>query len=230
MESLNFNNRTNIRWKKKPPLRSPTSLLPISLFFLPISLLLFLFYKHISNSLLSTLKNSPQPQSPDLCTSQKTLAREKFLWYAPHSRFSNQLSEFKYAILMAAILNRTLIVPLVLDHHAVVLGNEDCTTTVWTYGKDGEDGTLDSFQPDEQLKKKNKISYVRKRQNVYQMLGPGSRAELATVLAFGSLFTTPYRGKEFASKTIKSPFLCAQLRLLDGQFKNHWKTTFLGLQ
>ncbi|KAL7212634.1 hypothetical protein ACSBR2_015338 [Camellia fascicularis] len=144
--------------------------------------------------------------------------------------------------------------------------DEDCRTTVWTYGKDGEDGTLDSFQPDEQLKKKKKISYVRKRRDVYQTLGPGSRAELATILAFGGLFTAPYKGselyidihesprdqtmqsliekisflpfvleimsagKEFASKTIKSPFLCAQLRLLDGQFKNHWKTTFLGLQ
>ncbi|KAF5938990.1 hypothetical protein HYC85_023249 [Camellia sinensis] len=106
----------------------------------------------------------------------------------------------------------------------------------------------------------------QKHRDVYQTLGPGSRAELATALAFGSLFTAPYKGyelyidihesprdqtmqsliekisflpfvpeiksagKEFASKTIKSPFLCAQLRLLDGQFKNHWKTTFLGLQ
>ncbi|THG09817.1 hypothetical protein TEA_021667 [Camellia sinensis var. sinensis] len=98
------------------------------------------------------------------------------------------------------------------------------------------------------------------------MLGPSSRAELAAILAFGSLFTAPYKGselyidihesprdqtmqsliekisflpfvpeimsagKEFASKTIKCPFLCAQLRLLDGQFMNHCKTTFLGLQ
>ncbi|CAL5441977.1 unnamed protein product [Camellia sinensis] len=53
----------------------------------------------------------------------QTLAGEKFLWYAPHSGFNNQLSEFKYAILMATILNRTLIVPPVLDHHAVVLGS-----------------------------------------------------------------------------------------------------------
>ncbi|CAL5436927.1 unnamed protein product [Camellia sinensis] len=222
MESLNFNNRTNIRWKKKPPLRSRSSLLPISFLFLLVSRLLFLSYKHISNSLLCTLRNSPQPQSPHLCTSQKTLAGEKFLWYAPHSGFNNQLSELKNAILMA---------------------NEDCRTTVWTYGKDGEDGTLDSFQPDEQLKKKKKISYVRKRRDVYQTLRPGSRAELAIVLAFESLFTAPYKGselyidihesprdqtmqsliekisflpfvpeimsagKEFASKTIKSPFM-----------------------
>ncbi|CAL5438815.1 unnamed protein product [Camellia sinensis] len=282
--------------------------MPISLLFL-----LFLSYKHISNSLFSTLKNSPQHQSPHLCSSQKTLAREKFLWYAPHSGFSNQLSEFKYAILMRrfAVWNHTIELiqsrSILIDFIVFVSiwcgvnidlvcskesnkqlslldtlrqcgsllsgynGNvnnwlyaldEDCRTTVWTYGKDGEDGTLDSFQPDEQLMKKKKISYVRK----FQMLGPGSRSELATVLAFESLFTAPYKGselyidihesprdqtmqsliekisflpfvpeimsagKKFASKTIKSPFLCAQLRLLDGQFKNHWKTTFLVLQ
>ncbi|KAH7835498.1 hypothetical protein Vadar_026726 [Vaccinium darrowii] len=57
------------------------------------------------------------------CTSLKTLAGEKFLWYAPHSGFSNQLSKFRNAILMAAILNQTLIVPPVLDHHAVALGS-----------------------------------------------------------------------------------------------------------
>lgn len=45
------------------------------------------------------------------------------MWYAPHSGFSNQLAEFKNAILMAKILNRTLIVPPVLDHHAVALGS-----------------------------------------------------------------------------------------------------------
>ena len=142
---------------------------------------------------------------------------------------------------------------------------EDCRTTVWTY-QQNDDGVLDSFQPDEQLKKKKKISYVRKRRDVYKALGPGSKAELAAVLAFGSLFTAPYKGselyldfheaprdqrissliqkieflpfvslitsagKEYALETIKGPFLCAQLRLLDGQFKNHWKATFLALK
>lgn len=43
--------------------------------------------------------------------------------YAPHSGFSNQLSEFKNALLMAVVLNRTLVVPPVLDHHAVALGS-----------------------------------------------------------------------------------------------------------
>ncbi|KAG5558007.1 hypothetical protein RHGRI_008046 [Rhododendron griersonianum] len=363
MEALNFN-RSNIRWKKRPYPRSPSSLLPISLLFLLFSFLLFLSYKHISTS---TPTNPPPSR---FCNSQKTLAGEKFLWYAPHSGFSNQLSEFRNAVLMAAILNRTLIVPPVLDHHAVALGScpkfrvlnptelrfsvwnhvhqvlpeigyvsmadiidlsklvsgsdirvidfsvfisiwcgvhidlacstesnrqsssletvrecgsllsgnngnvnscvhvvdEDCRTTVWTYGKDSEDGILDSFQPDEELKKKKKISYIRTRRDVYKTLGPGSGSEPPTILAFGSLFTSPYKGselhidihespkdqrmqsliekvrflpfvpeitnagKEFVNEKIKSPFLCAQLRLLDGQFKNHWKGTFLGLK
>lgn len=142
----------------------------------------------------------------------------------------------------------------------------DCRTTVWTYQQNELDGALDSFQPDEQLRVKKKISYVRHQQDVYKNLGPGSKAHLFTVLAFGSLFTSPYRGsqlyididgsvgdhriqsllhkmefmpfvpditntgKEFAQKMIKAPFLCAQLRLLDGQFKNHWKATFSGLK
>lgn len=142
---------------------------------------------------------------------------------------------------------------------------EDCRTTVWTYQRN-DDGVLDSFQPDELLKKKKKISYVRKSRDVYNVLGPGSKAESADVLAFGSLFTSPYKGselyidiheapgdqrigsliqnieflpfvssitsagKEYAFETIKGPFLCAQLRLLDGQFKNHWKATFSALK
>lgn len=144
--------------------------------------------------------------------------------------------------------------------------NEDCRTTVWTYQNGNEDGALDSFQPDEQLLMKKKISYVRRRRDVYKHLGPGSEADTATVLAFGSIFTGPYKGSEsyidihesprdqriqnliekieflpfvpeiisagkrYAHRTIQAPFLCAQLRLLDGQFKNHWKNTFLGLK
>lgn len=142
---------------------------------------------------------------------------------------------------------------------------DDCRTTVWTY-QENNDGTLDSFQPDEELRRKKKISYVRKRKDLYKGLGPGSKAEDATLLAFGTLFSGPYKGsesyfdihespkdhriqtvlektvflpfapeimaagKEFAKSTIKEPFLCAQLRLLDGQFKNHWKSTFSALK
>lgn len=142
---------------------------------------------------------------------------------------------------------------------------DDCRTTVWTYGQDS-DGTLDPFQPDQELQKRKKISYVRRRRDVYKAFGPGSKSEAATVLAFGSLFSAPYKGnelyidihgvptdsriqsllrkidylpfaqeilnagKEFALNKIKGPFLCAQLRLLDGQFKNHWKEAFSALR
>ncbi|KAL0462259.1 UNVERIFIED_CONTAM: O-fucosyltransferase 30 [Sesamum latifolium] len=64
----------------------------------------------------------PDPSSPNNAGAPSVVG-EKFLWYAPHSGFSNQLSEFKNAILMAAILNRTLIVPPIMDHHAVALGS-----------------------------------------------------------------------------------------------------------
>jgi len=142
---------------------------------------------------------------------------------------------------------------------------DDCRTTVWTYRQD-DDGALDQFQPDEELKRRKKISYVRRCRDIYKALGPGSQAEDATLLAFGTLFSGPHRGsesyfdihespkdqriqrvldkieflpfapeimaagKEFAKNNIKEPFLCAQLRLLDGQFKNHWKATFSALK
>ncbi|XP_062026052.1 O-fucosyltransferase 30 [Rosa rugosa] len=348
---------TTLRSKRQPSQRSP--LLYLTLLF---SLLIFLFYFFsLSPNSLLTAQLSHSPKCP-------SLGGDKFLGYAPHSGFSNQLMELKNGILMAGILNRTLVVPPVLDHHAVALGScpkfrvsapneirgevwdhvvelirsgryvsmadivdisslvssslvrvidfrvfisswcnvnldfachnefnaqpylldklkecgsvltgvkgnvkclyavsEDCRTTVWTYQNGNEDGALDSFQPDEKLKKK-KVSYVRKRRDVYKTLGPGSEAESASVLAFGSLFTAPYKGsellidihesprdqrigslmekieflpfapeivsagKKFALDTIKAPFLCAQLRLLDGQFKNHRKATFQGLK
>ncbi|KAK6783087.1 hypothetical protein RDI58_020883 [Solanum bulbocastanum] len=357
--------RPNNKSKKKQ--RSP---LLTFLFLFTLILLFFYFKNFISPSLLPLSKKSiPIISRPQQCNPTNHL-QGKFMWYAPHSGFSNQLAEFKNAILMAEILNRTLIVPPVLDHHAVALGScpkfrvlesnelrylvwnhsiqllrdcryvsmadivdisplasystvrfidfrafvsswcgvnldvicskdqnipsplyeslrqcgsllsgyygsfsgclyalkEDCRTTVWTYKKDDEDGALDSFQPDDQLRKKKKISFIRRRKDVYKALGPGSAAESATVLAFGSLFTAPYKGceshidiheapndpivqtlikkieflpfvpeiinagKKFALQTIKGPFLCAQLRLLDGQFKNHHKATFLGLK
>ncbi|KAM7259642.1 hypothetical protein ACFE04_015383 [Oxalis oulophora] len=332
----------------------------------------------------NTLTDSPPPPppppkeslhtSPDLKAARPTKHDKHKQHKTPktmdlNNGFSNQLLEFKNAILISSILNRTLILPPILDHHAVVLGScpkfrvfganeirvsvwdhaihllrtgryvsiadvidisslvssssirvldfrifvslwcgvdiklacsagenaqsslfdslkqcgsrlsgldgnigkclypvdDDCRTTVWTY-KNGEDGVLDSFQPDEEFKKKKKILYVRIRRDVYKTLGPGSKAESAMVLAFGSLFTSPYKGsesyidihesqkdqkinsliqkveflpfvpeiitagKKFATETIKAPFLCAQLRLLDGQFKNHRKATFLGLR
>ncbi|KAL5997039.1 hypothetical protein ACLOJK_007966 [Asimina triloba] len=356
------------RWRKKIP-QTPISC--AGLFFL---LSFFFFLSFASIGVPAFLKAS-RTFSFSPCNSSRNLLPdgEKFLWYSPHSGFSNQLSELKNAILFSAILNRTLIVPPVLDHHAVALGScpkfrvstpselrlsvwdhamqlvrsrryvsiadvvdlssmsfsssiktvdfrvfasfwcglnmasacfgslccamsgvgsltgdvkqcgsflsglegnvdhciyaveEDCRTTVWTY-QQNDQVLLDSFQPDEQLRAKKKIPFIRRRRDVYKTLGPGSKAESATVLAFGSLFTAPYRsselhidihdaprdsriqallkkieflpfapeimraGEEFAKNKIKVPFLCAQLRLLDGQFKNHWKATFSSLK
>jgi hypothetical protein len=48
---------------------------------------------------------------------------EKFMYYAPHSGFNNQVMELRNALTIAKILNRTLIVPPVLDHHAAWLGS-----------------------------------------------------------------------------------------------------------
>ncbi|GAB2246117.1 hypothetical protein Droror1_Dr00001610 [Drosera rotundifolia] len=342
----------------RPPL--PSRLLRLTL--IPLSLLLLVFLLSDQFPLYRSPAAFAQLRQ---CGGGGTLGQwKRFLLYAPHSGFGNQVSEFKNAILMAGILNRTLIVPPVMDHGAVALGScpkfrvlgagelrlkawehavellrdgryisltsildisslaseiqtiefrdfvslwcgvdlshvcstdsntkssaldtllqcgsqlsglngtvndclytvdEDCRSTVWTYGhKSEEDGSLDSFQPDEQLRAKKKISFIRRRLDVYKRLGPGSKAHSATLVAFGSLFTAKYKGSELLidihesrvdhriqllierigfipfipviteagkkySSKIMSPFLCAQLRLLDGQFKNHWKTTF----
>ncbi|BAU01368.1 hypothetical protein VIGAN_11059000 [Vigna angularis var. angularis] len=354
--------------KRKPPYRFP--FIPVSVLVICLSFLLLFYYYAKPSSQISRLSNISTSHTPQ-CSSQALTLGEKFMWYAPHSGFSNQLSEFKNAILMAGILNRTLVVPPIMDHHAIALGscpkfrvvdpkdirisvwdhvielvqsrryisiaeivditslvssslvrvidlrdfvsiwcgisldlacitdtklhssvskslnqcgsllaglhgsiekciyavNEDCRTTVWTYNEDGHgDGMLDSFQPDEKLKQKKKISYVRRRKDVFKTLGPGSEAESASLLAFGTLFSATYKGselyvdiresnqnqrflslkektkllsfvpeiliagKEFSKQSIRAPFLCAQLRLLDGQFKNHQKATFQGLR
>ncbi|KAF8084840.1 hypothetical protein N665_0697s0022 [Sinapis alba] len=321
--------------RKKQTNKSAICLCSISLLAILFLSVFFITYSEIPKSIFSISSFSGSVEFPQ-CRSEilsRTLLGQRFLLYAPHSGFSNQLSEFKNAVLMAAILNRTLVVPPVLDHHAVALGScpkfrvlspsevrvsvwnhsvellrsgryvsmadvvdisslvsssavrvidfryfasllcgvdletlcSDCRTTVWTYRNGGSDGRLDSFQADEKLKKKKKITYVRRRQDVYKALGHGSEAESVAILAFGSLFTAPYKGSElyidihksssgpevksliekveflpfvreimsagkrFATGSIKAPFLCAQLRLLDGQFKNHQESTFTGL-
>lgn len=104
----------NRAWKKTG-FYSATLLLSISLF------LFFFIFVFVSNS--NRFLDSLLPISRTSECTPQSLAGQRFLWYAPHSGFSNQLSEFKNAILMAAILNRTLVVPPVLDHHAVALGS-----------------------------------------------------------------------------------------------------------
>ncbi|KAM1127743.1 hypothetical protein ACFX13_038494 [Malus domestica] len=91
------------------------------------------------------------------------------------------------------------------DARCLYAVNEDYRTTVWTYQNGNEDGALDSFQPDELLKKNKKISYVRKCRDVYNAFGPGSEAESATLLAFGSLFTAPYKGSELHINIHEAP-------------------------
>lgn len=101
------------RWKNKPFHRSSSSFITISI---SISLLSLSFLLLLSPK---TLPPSQSPSPPFLrCRSD-----HRFLLYSPHSGFSNQVYEFKNAVLMAAILNRTLVVPPVLDHHAVALGS-----------------------------------------------------------------------------------------------------------
>ena len=48
---------------------------------------------------------------------------ERYMLYAPHSGFSNQVGELKNALLVSALLDRTLVLPPVFDHHAVALGS-----------------------------------------------------------------------------------------------------------
>ncbi|KAG8092562.1 hypothetical protein GUJ93_ZPchr0012g20882 [Zizania palustris] len=303
------------RWRKRSARSHVPLLVAVLVLLIPASLLLSSEYSSLLRSIL------PFPASGGgRCGRSLELEGERFLWYAPHSGFSNQVSELRNAAVSAALLNRTLVVPPVLDHHAVVLGScpkfrvtdpadlraavwdhtmqllrerryvsmgdiidlhaQDLLfwvvlccfwwriidrTTVWTY-QENNDGALDSFQPDEDLKRRKKIPYVRRRKDIYKALGHGSQADNATLLAFGSLFSGPYKGsesyfdihdspkdrrvqtilekveflpfapkiiaagKEFTKNKIKEPFLCAQLRLLDGQFKNHWKATFSALK
>ena len=55
--------------------------------------------------------------------SSKLPKGERYMLYAPHSGFSNQVGELKNALLVSALLDRTLVLPPVFDHHAVALGS-----------------------------------------------------------------------------------------------------------
>ncbi|RLN17975.1 uncharacterized protein C2845_PM02G20070 [Panicum miliaceum] len=359
------------RWRRRSARSHLPVVVAVLVLLLPTLLLFSSAYSTMLRALLPFTSSASGGGGVPQCGGSVELGGERFLWYAPHSGFSNQVGELRNAAVAAALLNRTLVVPPVLDHHAVVLGScpkfrvtdpaslrtavwdhamqllregryvsmgdivdlspiksmvrtidfrvfvslwcgvdmrktcfsglccavsggssmptdynrcrallsglggsekgcvypvqDDCRTTVWTY-QQNNDGALDQFQPDEELKRRRKISYVRRRRDIYKVLGPGSHAEDATLLAFGTLFSGPYKGsgsyfdihespkdqriqslqekieflpfapeimaagREFAKNKIKEPFLCAQLRLLDGQFKNHWKATFSALK
>jgi hypothetical protein len=81
---------------------------------------------------------------------------------------------------------------------------DDCRTTVWTY-QQHPDKTIDSFQSDESLKRKKNISYVRIRKDEYNALGPGTIADKAAVLAFGTVFSAPYKGSQLYIDIHASP-------------------------
>lgn len=298
--------------------------------------------------------------------------------YSPHSGFSNQVGELKNALLVAALLNRTLVLPPIFDHHAVALGscpkfrvhephemralawahisdlirhgrylamadvldlssvaslvklvdlrifsllwcgvdissacsgslcrrlaahgsiwgtlegcgallsrpdeahgscvyavNEDCRTTIWvrgvkSLGSSQMNGSISPPQEsavDQGLSTKKKYGR-RSSKDIVETLGNGSEAGKYQVLTFGSLFSSEYKGtqlhvdiesskdpkvrtlveamkffpftpsivnagKLYSKEKIQQPFFCAQLRLLDGQFKNHWEKTFASLQ
>ena len=137
---LHSNRPTTKPWpNKKASHRSPLSSLSL-LTLLIFSIIFFLSYYSLSP--ISPFKQTLNSQFPQCPTSQSLTLGEKFLWYAPHSGFSNQLSEFKNAILLAGILNRTLIVPPILDHHAIALGScpkfrvsapNDIRVAVWNH-------------------------------------------------------------------------------------------------
>ncbi|KAL2545299.1 O-fucosyltransferase 30 [Forsythia ovata] len=122
MDSTLHFNRT--KWKKRP--NPPNCKTPLLTFFILLfCIVFFISSKSLFSTSIFQISTNSKSDFPLQCTTTIGAggSSENFLWYAPHSGFSNQLSEFKNAILMAAILNRTLIVPPVLDHHAVALGS-----------------------------------------------------------------------------------------------------------
>lgn len=120
INTLNPNTPTRMLSKRKPLYRFP--FIPVSVLVICLSFLLLYHYYAIPSSQISRLSNISTSHTP-LCSNQALTLGKKFMWYAPHSGFSNQLSEFKNAILMVGILNRTLVVPPILDHHAIALGS-----------------------------------------------------------------------------------------------------------
>ncbi|KAJ0961920.1 hypothetical protein J5N97_029748 [Dioscorea zingiberensis] len=242
------------RWRKRSQRSKPLLLV---LLFVPLAVLLFSSYSSKPFKPIFPLSKISQ-----CAAGASDLAGKRFLWYAPHSGFSNQLSELKNAILIAGILNRTLIVPPVLDHHAVALGScpkfrvlspSELRAKVWDHIMElirdrryvsmadivdlssiaySTVQTIDfrvfasvwrfSLEPYKGSELYIDIHEARKDSKIQLLLNKLEH------LPFASEITDA--GREFAINRIKEPFLCAQLRLLDGQFKNHWKTTFSAME
>jgi hypothetical protein len=108
------------QWRRRSA-RSHLPLVVAALVLLTVSLLFYSAYSSVLRSLLPCSASGDGP-GPLRCGVSRELDGERFLWYAPHSGFNNQVGELRNAAVAAALLNRTL-VPPVLDHHAVVLGS-----------------------------------------------------------------------------------------------------------
>lgn len=139
--TLNPNPPTRMLSKRKPLYRFP--LIPVSALIICLFFLVLYHYHAKPDSQFHGLsKTSSTSSHTPRCSGQALALGEKFVSYAPHSGFSNQLSEFKNAVLIVGILNRTLVVPPILDHHAVALGScpkfrivdpKDVRMSVWDH-------------------------------------------------------------------------------------------------
>ena len=112
------------RWRRRSARSHVPLVVAILVLLLPASLLFSSAYSTMLRALFpfpSTPGGADTPRPR--CGGSAELEGERFLWYAPHSGFSNQVGEFRNAAVAAALLNRTLVVPPVLYHHAVVLGS-----------------------------------------------------------------------------------------------------------
>jgi len=48
---------------------------------------------------------------------------DRYLWFPLHSGMSNQLLAVKVALMLGAVLNRTVVLPPIHDHHALAYGD-----------------------------------------------------------------------------------------------------------
>jgi len=110
------------RWRRRGARSHLPVVVAVLVLLLPTLLLFSSAYSTMLRALLPFTSASGGGGVPQ-CGGSAELEGERFLWYAPHSGFSNQVGELRNAAVAAALLNRTLVVPPVLDHHAVVLGS-----------------------------------------------------------------------------------------------------------
>jgi len=111
------------RWRRRGARSHLPVVVAVLVLLLPTLLLFSSSYSTMLRALLPFTSSASGDGGVPQCGGSVELEGERFLWYAPHSGFSNQVGELRNAAVAAALLNRTLVVPPVLDHHAVVLGS-----------------------------------------------------------------------------------------------------------